>query len=81
MQSGSYAGGTGWLLRFSVELYTLAEIRFAMFTPRLAIFSLASSLRLITCVAYNDHARGVNAGFAFYRAGGHASADMLVTGR
>jgi hypothetical protein len=62
MQSRSYAGATGWLIRFSVKLCILAEIRFAMFTPRLAIFSLTSILRL-------DHTCGVKAGFAFYRAG------------
>jgi hypothetical protein len=46
------------------------------------VFSLASSLRLITCVAYNNHACGVNAGFAFSIAEmGHAIADTLVTGR
>jgi hypothetical protein len=44
MQSGSYAGAIGGgATCFSAELCTL-EIRFAMFTPRLAIFSLASTL-------------------------------------
>ena len=63
MQSGSYAGAIGGPTCFCAELCTLAEIRFAMFTPRLAIFFLASILRLI-------HVCGVKAGFAFYRAGG-----------
>ena len=60
MQSGSYAGAIGGPTYFCAKLCTLAEIRFAMFTPRLAIFFLASILRLI-------HVCGVKAGFAFDR--------------